>query len=126
MEKNSHRMTKRELIREISDKTELKSDVVKSVLNAFTDIFIREVIVYGRFALANCFSINTTTRKEHTGYNMTTGKKEIRPETKHLSMRLSRKINYLFRWKIRNERNLKNGVSPENWRDAYKEIDENA
>lgn len=116
---NSNRMTRRKLIQEISDKTELNSEVVKSVLAAFTDIFIREVVVYGRFGLANCFSVNTVTRKKHKGYNVQTGKTEIRPETKVLTMRLSRKINYLFRWKLRNERNLKNGVTRENWRDAY-------
>ncbi len=112
-------LTKRELIKEISDKTELKPELVHSVINAFIDIFIREVIVKGQFNLSNCFSVHTKTRKEHIGYNMTTKENEIRPETKFLSMKLSKKINYMFRWKNRTERNSKLGTTPETWKDSY-------
>jgi len=63
MEENKKSMSKRELIKEISDVTQLKPDMVKSVLDAFADIFIREAIMTGKFNFSNCFSVKTHKRK---------------------------------------------------------------
>lgn len=118
-------MTKRELVKEISDRTELKTEVVMSVINCFIDIFIREVIVNEIFTLANCFTVKSKKRKPRKGKSLETGEEVTYPETRVLSMKLSRKINYFFRWKIRNERNVELGMTPETWHEIYEEKTQN-
>ena len=61
MSKNA--MSKKELIKEISDATNLKQEIVKSVLDAFADIFIREAVLKGKFYFSNCFSVQEKKRK---------------------------------------------------------------
>lgn len=112
-------MTKRELVKEISDKTELKTEAVMSVINCFIDIFIREVIVNEVFSLAKCFTVKSNKRKARKGKDFETDEEIIYPETRVLSIKLSPKINYFFRWKVRNERNSKLGVTSDNWREMY-------
>lgn len=121
MKENKKTMSKRELIKEISDVTQLKPDVVKSVIDAFIDIFIREVIMVGKFNLSNCFSVNTHKRKARKQYNVNKGKYEDYPETEVLSITLSKKINYFHRWKKRHEYNEKHGLTVEDWRNRNKE-----
>lgn len=108
-------MTKREIIKEISDATELKPDIVKSVLDVWSDIFLREVILNERFLWTKCFSVSSSTRKKRKGFNKKLNKIVEYPETRVLSIKLSKHINYFFRWKMRNENNKKFGVTKENW-----------
>lgn len=108
-------MSKRELIREISHVTQLKTEISESVMNAFIDIFIREVIMTGKFNLPNCFSVKTHTRKPRTQYNVNKGEYFDYPETKVLGITLSKKIKSYHRWKQRNEYNQKHGLTLEDW-----------
>lgn len=108
-------MSKRELINEISEVTQLKPAVVKSVLDAFADIFIREVIMKGKFLFSNCFSVTTHTRRARKQYNVNKGEYQHYPETKVLGITLSKKINNFFRWKQRHEYNAKHGLTVEDW-----------
>jgi nucleoid DNA-binding protein len=109
-------MTKREIIKEISDVTHLKQEVVKSVIDAFSDILIREAVMTGKFNLANCFSIKTHTRKAGKQYNVNKGEFQEYPETEILNITLSRKIHNFHRWKQRHEYNEKHGLTVEDWR----------
>lgn len=109
-------MTKRELINEISDTTNLKPVVVKSVLDSFADIFIRESVINGKFNFSNCFSVKTNTRSARKQYNVYKNKYEEYPETEVLSITLSKKINHFHRWKQRHEFNDKHGLTIEDWR----------
>lgn len=108
-------MTKREIIKEISDVTNLKTDAVKNVIDAFTDIFIRESVMTGSFHLSNCFIVETKTRAERVAYNVNKDAYEKFPETKVLSIRLSPKINGFHRWKQRHDYNDKHGLTLEDW-----------
>lgn len=108
-------MNKRELIKEISEVTQLKPAMVKSVLDAFADIFIRETIMNGKFNFSNCFSVNTYKRKARKQYNVNKKEYQDYPETEVLSIRLSKKINNYHRWKQRHEYNEKNGLTLEDW-----------
>lgn len=116
MSKNKKPMSRDELVKEISDVTQLKPEIVKSVLNAFADIFIREVVMKGVFLFSNCFSVKTHTRKARKQFNVNTGKYQDYPETKVLGITLSRKINNFHRWKQRHEYNSKHGLTIEDWR----------
>lgn len=109
-------ISKRELIKEISEVTHLKQDIVKSVLDAFADIFIREAVITGKFNFSNCFSVNTHKRKARKQYNVYKGEFEEYPETEVLGMTLSKKILNFHRWKQRHEYNEKHGLTIEDWR----------
>lgn len=108
-------MTRREIINEISDVTDLKPVVVKSVLDAFADIFVREAVMTGKFNFSNCFTVKTNTRSARKQYNVHKGKFEDFPETEILGITLSRKIHYFHRWKQRHEFNEKHGLTIEDW-----------
>lgn len=115
--KNEKRaMSKRELINEISEVTQLKPEIVRSVLNAFTDIFIREVVINGAFHFANCFTVKTHTKKARKQYNVNKEEYQYYPETKYLGITLSKKIKGFFRWKQRYEYNAKHGLTVEDWK----------
>lgn len=111
------------IVEEIAGATELKPEIVSSVLKAWTDIFIRNVVLYGKFYWPRCFSVNTKIRKEHKAYNVSKKQYEIVPETKILQMSVSAKIRNFWRWKIRNERNKSRGVTKDNWRSWYDNTD---
>lgn len=113
-------MSRRALIKEISDVTQVKPSVVKSVLAAFSDIFIREVVLTGKFNFSNCFSVDTHERKARKQYNVNTSKYIDYPETKVLSIKLSPKINSFHRWKQRHENNAKHGLTIKDWQDKKK------
>ena len=108
-------MSKREIITEISEVTNLKREIIQSVLDAFTDIFIRETVMKGKFRLANCFSVTSHKRKARTQYNVNKGIYQDYPETEILSINLSKKINGYHRWKQRHEYNAKHGLTVEDW-----------
>lgn len=114
-------MTKRELIKEISDMTGLKTHYVKDVLNAFTYIGIREAVMNEHFHLANFFTIDSYEKGPQEGYNVHLKKKVTYPPTRVLNIKLSRKVNKFFRWKMRNLNNAKYGVTQENWMDILDE-----
>lgn len=108
-------LRKDEVVKEISESTELKPAVVRSVLDCFTDIFIREVILHGVFHWNNCLDVSSKKRKSRRGYNVYTNEYKDYPETQYLSVKLSKKINNMFQWKQRNARNESNGVTKDNW-----------
>ena len=114
---NKRSMSKRELIQEISEVTQLKPTMVKSVLDAFGDIFIRETVMNGKFNFSNCFSVTSHKRKARKQYNVNRGEYQDYPETEVLSIRLSKKINNYHRWKQRHEYNAKHGLTVEDWKD---------
>lgn len=108
-------LSKRELIKIISDRTDLKPAIVKDVIDCFSDVFVEEVVTKGHFQLANCFTVETKTRKARQQYNVSKGVYEEFPEMNILSIKLSRKINSFHRWKHRNQYNAENGLTKEDW-----------
>lgn len=114
-------MSKREIISEISEVTNLKTDIVKSVLDAFADIMIRESVITGKFNFSNCFSVKTNIRPARRQYNVYKDKFEQYPETEVLSITLSRKIHNFHRWKQRHEFNDGHGLTIEDWQNREDE-----
>jgi hypothetical protein len=108
-----------DIVREISNATQIKPDIVRSILKAWADIFIRNIILYGKFQWHNLFTVRTKVRKEYKGFNVVTGEYETKPAMPILYMSLSSRIKSYWRWKIRNERNAKHGVTAEDWRKWY-------
>lgn len=114
-------MSKREIEKEISQVTQLKQEIVRSVLKAHSDIFIREVVMNGRFNQSNCYSVNTHTRKARRQFNVNKEKYQEYPETKILDIKLSKKVRGFHRWKQRHEYNAENGLTVEDWREREEE-----
>ena len=110
-------MSRRELYKEISNDTQLKTDVVESVMNSFVDIFIRECVMTGKFNMNGAFSVDTHVRKESMRYNVALKENLLYPETEVLSIKLSPKINSFHRWKKRHENNEKYGMTIDDWRE---------
>lgn len=117
-------MSKAEIVNEISEVTNLKKEIVESVINAFIDIFIREVVMKGKFYLINCFSVKSHTRKARRQYNVNKKAYYDYPETEILDISLSKKVKSFFRWKKRNEYNVKNGLTSEDWKNHLKSKDQ--
>lgn len=113
-------MSRRAIVKEISEVTQVKPSVVRSVLDAFADIFIRETVLTGKFNFSNCFSVDTHERKARKQYNVNTSKYIDYPETKVLSIKLSPKINSFNRWKQRHENNAKSGLTIKDWQNKKK------
>lgn len=124
MENKVRSMNRREVVNEISSVTNVKDDIVRSILNAFEDIMIRECVMNGKFKFRNGFSVDTHVRKERKQYNVQTGQYIKYPETKVLNISLSPKINNFHRWKQRNEFNEKHGLTIEDWRKMKEELEE--
>lgn len=114
-------MTKRQLTKEISDMTGLKTQYVTDVLNALTYVGIREAVMNEHFHLTNLFTIDSYERGPQKGYNANLGKTVTYPPTRVLRIKLSRNVNKLFRWKMRNLNNAKHGVTQDNWTDILDE-----
>ena len=115
MSEEKKAMSKRELVREISHVTQLKPEVVNSVISALTDIIIREAVMTGKFILTNVFTINTHKRKARRQFNVNKDEYYEYPETKFLGIKLSKKIQGFHRWKQRTEYNQKHGLTQEDW-----------
>lgn len=111
-------MSKREIIKEISDITTLKPDIVKNILDCFSDIMVRECIEKRSFHLANCFTVESKPRAARRAFNVHKDCYENFPATNVLTIRLSSRINSMSRWSQRHENNAKAGVSVSNYRDA--------
>ena len=120
---DTKKMSKRDLVSEISHVTQLKKEEVNSIINALSDIIIREAVMKGEFTLPNCFSIKTHSRKKRKQYNVQTGKYFEYPKTKVLGITLSNKIKSFHRWKQRNEYNQKHGLTIEDWQRMKDEAD---
>ena len=90
-------ISKRELISEISDRTDLSKLAVKNVLDCFTDIFLREASERGSFHLVNCFVVETKIRTARRGFNVHKGSYQEYPETSVLSVRLAPKVHKEYR-----------------------------
>lgn len=107
------------IVNEIANETQIKPAIVRSILKCYSDIFIRDVILDGKFHWPNCFNVHTKTRKEYKAYNVRTGEYETTPEMEILQMSISKKIRNFWKWKQINERNQARGVTTENWRSYY-------
>lgn len=115
MDEKNKGMSKRELVREISHVSQLKPEIVNSVINALTDIIIREAVLTGNFNLTNVFTIKTHERKARRQFNVNKDEYYEYPETKYLGIKLSDKIQGFHRWKQRTEYNQKHGLTQEDW-----------
>lgn len=116
-------MTKDQVIREVSNETELKYDAVMAVYNSLVNIFIRESVINEYFVIPDFLTVESHDRKPRPSKDRH-GNEVVYPATRVLSARLSKKVNYYMRWKVRNDRNAKNGTTPETWVTFYMKADE--
>lgn len=111
----NHGITKKEILHEISNNTELRYDIVEQVFNNLQDIMIREIILKEKFVFPNVFSVSSYEKPKRKGFNKRLNKVVTYPPTNVLTIKLSNKVKYFQRWKMRNINNKKYNVTPENW-----------
>lgn len=106
---------KREIIKEVAEVTKTTQGAVEDILNAFTDIAMREMITTGAFAWPGLPTVNRIKTGEVKRYQKDLDKTLIYPESYQLRAKIPSSVRKLHREMIRNLNNEKNGVSAENW-----------
>ena len=108
-------MTKQQIISEIAKVTGLKQAVVRDVMNAFTDIATRELVLNGVFNWPSFVSVTLVEMNEVKRYQKDLDKTLIYPKQTQLRARVSTVIKKIRKEALRAEYNKKNGVSREDW-----------
>lgn len=106
------RMTKSDLVRAISENADVRPDVVRDVLSAFTSVAVEEIVNRGAFQMDNLFRISSS---EWAGYTAGGGRKI--PTHTRLSVKLPETLRTLFKHRKENPDAV---IDRENWRDVLK------
>lgn len=121
-----HKVTKKEMISEISNELNIRSEVVEVVLNKFIDVTIEKIVNNEEFSLMNVFSVSSHREgnavipaNPHSG---TESKKIV--NRKKLRSRLSRTLRTLYRLQNDQFPDKPYIVNRNNWRDALKWVQE--
>lgn len=112
-------MKKSEYISEVAQLTKLSERDVEDVLNAFTDVAEREMLVTGVFAWPGLPGIVRKTRKQVLRYQSDLDKTLLYPETAFLTAKVPAKVKKLHRNILRQQNNIQNGTTEENWWEPY-------
>lgn len=111
---DSHeRMTKSELVRAISENADVRPDVVRDVLSAFTNIAVEEIVNRGALQMDNLFRISNS---EWAGYTAGGGR-EIPTHTR-LSVKLPETLRTLYK---HHKDSPDVVIDRDTWRDVLKE-----
>ena len=106
---------KRELIKKISQHTDIRADVVAIILDGFIDVVIEEIVNEGDFGLRQLFEVSSA---EWGSYSINSKHKVA----KHTRLKIS--LSYAVRelWKARfSEFNGEKGhITKDNWRDILR------
>ena len=108
------RMTRAELVRALSEDADVRPDVVRDVLAAFTNIAVSEIVNRGAFQMDNLFRIASS---EWAGYTAGGGHK-IPPHSR-LSVKLPETLRTLYKY---HNDNPEIEIGRDNWRPILKEL----
>lgn len=117
--KANQSIKKNAVIREVAQITGQTQGVVKDVLNAFTDLAQREMIVNGVFDWKGLPTVTRQVRKGFLRYQEDIDKTLLYPETCYLSAKVSEPVKKLHREMFRAQSNEENGTTPETWWEPY-------
>lgn len=112
-------MKKPQIIKEIAQVTNMTQGEVTDVLNAFTDLAIREMVTTGAFAWPGLPTVTRIERKGVKRYQSDLDKTLLYPNTYELRARVPASVKKYHREMIRNNNNEINGVSREDWWKPY-------
>lgn len=112
MTKKNGRLSKKDIVNEISKDTLIKPDVVLDVINSLIDIAIEEIVNYGEFQLRNLFTITSYKR---SAYDTQIGHV---PAGETLSLKVSKKVRFLRKIKLTLLNNESGIIGRDNWKRA--------
>lgn len=112
-------MKKAEVISEIAKATNLKKHVVEDVLNAFSDLAIREQVTTGAFCFPGLPRVYRVARNAVLRYQPDLDVTLKYPTTFQLRCKMSSPVRKLHREMQRNLNNIENGVKNEDWWKPY-------
>lgn len=110
---------KNAVIREVAQITGQTQGVVRDVLNAFTDVAQREMIITGAFDWKGLPTVTRQVRKSFLRYQEEIDKTLLYPETCYLTAKVPEPVKKLHREMFRVQTNEENGTTPENWWEPY-------
>ena len=114
VEKNKA-MKDHEIVSEISKITGQYQYVVKDILNAFVDIYEREVLTTGAWKYGALPSVTRHVLKEKINVHPETKKAVLYPSTCYLKAKVADKTKQLHREIFRNVNNELNGTTRKDW-----------
>ena len=108
-----------EVIREVAQLTGMSQADVRDVLDAFTDIAQREIVVNGAWRWPGLPNIRRSKRENVVVYNHKVDKTLIYPEQYQLTTKLDMVTRKLHKDVIHQQMNLKNGTTDEDFWKPY-------
>ena len=117
--KANESIKKNAVIREVAQITGQTQGVVRDVLNAFTDVAQREMIITGAFDWKGLPTVTSQVRKSCLRYQEEIDKTLLYPETCYLTAKVPEPVKKLHREMFRVQTNEENGTTPENWWEPY-------
>lgn len=112
-------MKKIEVIREVAQLTGMSQADVRDVLNAFTDIAQREIVVNGAWRWPGMPNVTRNVVNDLVVYNNKVDKTLIYPEMYQLRCKLDKVTRTLHRDMLREQFNMKNGTTKEDFWKPY-------
>lgn len=113
--KKNEAMRDHEIVSEISKITGQYQYVVKDILNAFVDIYEREVLTTGAWKYSVLPSVTRHVLKEKINVHPETHQSALYPSTCYLKAKVSDRTKQLHREIFRNVNNELNGTTRKNW-----------
>lgn len=117
--KANESIKKNAVIREVAQITGQTQGVVRDVLNAFTDVAQREMIITGAFDWKGLPTVTRQVRKSFLRYQEEIDKTLLYPETCYLTAKVPEPVKKLHREMFRVQTNEENETTPENWWEPY-------
>ena len=111
--------TKAQIIKEVAELCKMTQADVRDVLNAFTDVCMKEMIVTGVLAWPGLPTVTRIEQKEILRYQKDLDKTLLYPKAVQLRARVPIQVKKLHREMFRNQNNQINGVSVEDWWKPY-------
>lgn len=116
-EKSEERLSRSELIAEVSKETGVHYDVVEAVLEKLVDVAVEQVVNGRAFYLKGFFNI---THKDYSGGQYLPGSKKKRPPSRVLKIALSPNVKLLYKLQRDRFKDKPFVVNRDTWRAGLK------
>lgn len=112
---NAKPLSHKELVEELSDAVQIDEAIVRDILDALEQIYLREIVLKGSFRLKNIITVKSRMVKGRQVYNKDAGALVQMMDMPRLTATLPQKVREYYRWARRNEANKKDRKTVNNW-----------
>lgn len=110
---------KGEIIDEVFQMTGINKGVIKDVLNAFTDVAQKEMVMNGIFNWPGLPTVTRIHLKSVKRYQPDIDKTLLYPETAYLRAKMPEPVRKMLRGVYREQMKIEDGTTEENWWEPY-------